>query len=323
MTPTVSIVMPFLDAAPHLEAAIASTLDQTFTGWELLLVDDGSTDGSEVIAADAARADQRIRLLHQSSGSLGNVAAARNLGLREARGSFVAFLDADDVYESEKLASQLRDFEDHVEVEMVYGPSLWWHPGAEHRDFVEDVRAVAGRVHRPPALLDRVLLLQRGQVPCTCGVLIRNRALRRVGGFDESFDLYEDQTLWAKLMLRYPVYVTDEVGARYRQHAGSTTARSVRDGRYDRMRPHESRIAFLEWVGDHARSSGLADPALDRALRLALAPYPDRGAPLTRSDRWVLAWWRYGDRLRALSRRGARGLRAVSGSARSDGRRGR
>lgn len=323
MTPTVSIVMPFLDAAPHLEAAIASTLGQTFTGWELLLIDDGSSDGSEVMAADAARVDLRIRLLHQPPGSSGNVAAARNRGLREARGSFVAFLDADDVYEPKKLASQLRDFEDHPEVAMVYGPSHWWHPGAEHRDFVDDVRAVAGRVHRPPALLGRVLVLQRGQVPCTCGVLIRSDALRRVGGFDESFDLYEDQTLWAKLMLRYPVYVTNQVGARYRQHAGSTSARSVRDGRYDRMRPHESRLAFLEWVGHHARSSGLSDPSLERALRLALAPYPDRGAPVTGSDRWVRAWWHFGDRLRGVPRRVARRLRALSGSARAGARPGR
>ncbi|HEX2576126.1 MAG TPA: glycosyltransferase family A protein [Aquihabitans sp.] len=316
MTPTVSIVMPFRDAAAHLEEAVASTLAQTFNDWELLLVDDGSTDRSPAIASAAARADPRIQVHRRPPGVPGNAAAARNVGIAHACGAFVAFLDADDAYEPERLASHLRAFERHPGVEVVYGPTRWWHPGAEHLDAVEDVRAVAGRVHRPPELLTRVLLLQRGQVPCTCSVTIRRAALQRVGGFEEAFELYEDQTLWVKLLLRCRAYVTDEVGARYRQHDASTTARSIAAGRYDRMRPHEAREPFLAWVGEHARADGPVEPSVERALRLALAPYPGQEAALTPGDRVARTAWRSADRLRTLPRRARRKVRKLTGARR-------
>jgi hypothetical protein len=133
-----------------------------------------------------------------------------------------------------------------------------------------------------------VVLLQLGHVPCTCGVMVRRRALELTGGFDEAFHLYEDQTLWVKLMLRFPVYVTSVVGARYRQHANSATARSEARGVYVRTRPHQARVPFLAWVRDHARDAGLADDSVERAVRLAFAPYGNNKATLTLNDRLVL-----------------------------------
>jgi glycosyltransferase involved in cell wall biosynthesis/polysaccharide pyruvyl transferase WcaK-like protein len=302
MTPLVSIILPFLNAGPYLAEAIASVEAQSEADWELLLIDDGSTDASPVIATRAAAADPRIRLITRPADNSGGAAAARNLGLREARGAFIAFLDADDLYEPGKLASQLAPFREHPEIMIVYGPTRWWHPGAEHRDWTERMRPLARRVHKAPELLNRVLLMQRGHVPCTCGVLIRREALKMVGGFDEAFALYEDQTLWAKLLLRFPAYVTDLVCARYRQHGGSATARSEQSGAYDRLRPHQARIAFLNWVRDHARASGLADPSVERALRLAFAPYGERTA-LSRAERLTLLRYALDNRLRSIFRR--------------------
>ncbi len=283
---TVSVIVPFRNAEAYLGEAIASVEGQTFADWELLLIDDGSTDNSRRIAEEAAALDSRLRLLDRPSGVPGNAAAARNLGIERARGEFVAFLDADDVYERSSLQSRLQGFEGRPDVAVVYGPTRWWHPGAEERDWTESVRREAGRVHQPPELLNRVLLLRRGRVPCTCGMLIRRRALEVTGGFEESFHLYEDQTLWAKLLLRFPVYVTDVVGARYRQHEESTSAHAERSGVYHYRRPHESRADFLTWVDRHARSSGLADPSVQRALRLASARYGDGRAGLTPAD-WL------------------------------------
>jgi glycosyltransferase involved in cell wall biosynthesis len=285
---TVSVIVPFRNAGPYIGEAIASVQDQTCRDWELLLIDDGSTDNSRLIAEEAATRDSRVRLLTRPSGVPRNAAAARNLGIKRARGQFVAFLDADDVYERNSLQSRLQCFEGRSDVTMVYGPTRWWHPGAEERDWTERMRKEAGRAHQPPELFIRVLLLQRGRVPCTCGVLIRRRALEVTGGFEESFDLYEDQTLWAKLLLRFPIYVTDVVGARYRQHEQSTTAHAERSGVYHYRRPHESRVAFLTWVDDYARSSGLADPSVQRALRIASARYGNRHAGLTLADRLTL-----------------------------------
>ena len=285
---TVSVVVPFLNAARYLPEAIASMQNQTYRDWEMVLIDDGSTDGSAGIVARAASADPRIRQLRRL-GAPSSAAAARNLGILEARGEFIAFLDADDVYEPNNLQSRLQAFEAHPEVMMVYGPTRWWHPGAEHRDWTEGMRREAGRVHNPPELLNRVVLMQLGHVPCTCGVMIRRRALDVTGGFDEVFHLYEDQTLWVKLMVRFPIYVTSVVGARYRQHEDSVTAHSQRAGVYVRTRPHLARIAFLTWVQDYVRTSGPGDISVDRALRLALAPYGPRQTTLTPIDRLTLA----------------------------------
>jgi glycosyltransferase involved in cell wall biosynthesis len=284
----VSVVVPFLNARRYLREAIASVQTQTCHDWEMVLVDDGSTDGSAGIVARAASADPRIRLLRRPSWAPASAAAARNLGILEAGGEFVAFLDADDVYEPNNLQSRLQAFEAHPEVMMVYGPTRWWHPGAEHRDWTEGMRREAG-LHEAPDLLNRVVLMQLGHVPCTCGVMIRRRALELTGGFDEAFPLYEDQTLWVKLMLRFPTYVITVVGARYRQHEDSVTAHAQRAGVYVRTRPHHARIAFLTWVRDYARTTGLEDISVDRALRLALAPYGNNRAMLAPVDRLTLA----------------------------------
>ena len=286
----VSVIVPFLNPGPYLAEAIASVQAQTEADWELLLVDDGSTDASVAAAERAAAADTRIRVLRRSSASDGNAAAARNAGIGAATGELVAFLDADDVYEPIALESRRTAFTAHPEVMMVYGPTRWWHPDHPELDWTEDTHREAGRVHRPPSLLVRSILRQERHVPCTCGVMIHRAALEAVGGFDDRFSLYEDQTLWVKIMQRFPVYVTDVVGARYRQHPASATAASERSGHYDRLGPHAARVAFLRWVRSETEQAGPVDPAVARALRLASAAAGDEAVELSAMDRasvWV------------------------------------
>lgn len=103
--PLVSVIMPVWNAAPTLAEAVSSVRAQTWPDWELVLIDDGSSDASPGIAAGLAAADPRIRLL--ARGANGGAAAARNDGIRAARGRFLAFLDADDRWRPEKLARQL------------------------------------------------------------------------------------------------------------------------------------------------------------------------------------------------------------------------
>ena len=108
---------------------------------------------------------------------IAGAAAARNAGIAAARGEFIAFLDADDLFDPDKLAEEVALMRANPAAMMLYGPTRWWHPGEEHRDWVEDMSAQANRLHRPPKLLKNVLLLQRGEVPCTCSVLIRRSAI--------------------------------------------------------------------------------------------------------------------------------------------------
>ncbi|HZM28203.1 MAG TPA: glycosyltransferase family A protein, partial [Gemmatimonadales bacterium] len=156
--PRVSVVVPFWNAKPFIEEAIRSVLDQTFADWELLLVDDGSTDGSTQIALQyVERLPEKLRYFEHEHHQNRGVAASRNLGVRQGRGGYIAFLDADDVWVSNKLARQLAILESERNAAMVCGPSLFWYSWtgkAEDiaRDFVKDLRISPAGLIRPPAL---------------------------------------------------------------------------------------------------------------------------------------------------------------------------
>ena len=124
--PMVSVILPFLDEERFLAGAIETVSNQTMESWELLLVDDGSCDASGAIAdRAAAERPDRVRVLRHPGGANRGLAASRNLGIEHAVGGAIAFLDADDRWEPEKLDRQLRLLAEHPEVAMVCGPT--WH----------------------------------------------------------------------------------------------------------------------------------------------------------------------------------------------------
>jgi len=103
--PLVSIIMPFLNVQEYIGEAVRSVMHQSFHCWELIAVDNGSTDDSQRIVAGLQKQDPRVRLINEDRRG---VAYAKNLGLRVARGKFIGFIDADDLYDQEKLSVQLR-----------------------------------------------------------------------------------------------------------------------------------------------------------------------------------------------------------------------
>src|SRR5215211_6343875 len=106
--PLVSVVIPFLNAERFIQEAIESVFAQTYDNWELLLVDDGSNDGSTRIALEyAERNSGRVRYLQHPGHRNRGVSASRNLGISSARGEYIAFLDADDVWLPHKLEQQV------------------------------------------------------------------------------------------------------------------------------------------------------------------------------------------------------------------------
>ena len=278
----ISVITPFLNVERYLSAAIESVRAQTFVDWEMILVDDGSSDRSVEIATAAVGEDRQIRLI-RSNGR--GAAAARNTGLRVASGKFITFLDGDDLFEPDKFGKDLEAFEANPEAMITYGPTLWWFPDDARHNWVEPMSGESGRLHMPPRLLDKVILRQRSQVPCICAIMVRREALQSVGGFDEAFRLYEDQTLLTKLLLRYPAFVTETPTSRYRQHADSTSARATASGVYDRMKPHSARVDFLEWVNTYIIESNLMTPRLNRSLRFAFARSLAPRLPVTLHDR--------------------------------------
>ena len=301
MSPRVSVITPYLNPGVLLGEAIASVLAQTVNDWELILVNDGSTDNSAAIAAAFAERDAQIRLLTRPQDTGSNAAGARNFGLQCANGNFVAFLDADDVLEPHMLETVLRAAEDNPSAEMIYGPTRWWYPDNSRADWVEPVDTFAGKLLRPPQLLRRVMLLQDGHVPCTCSILVRRRVINDLGGFNERFKLYEDQTLWAKISLTHRIFVTPICLSKYRQHNNSASALASRQGLYDRTAQHPARAAFLDWLADYVFERGVSDARLLRALRLARAPYVEPATWQVKADRLQLAvrlrWAKYRRRL--------------------------
>jgi len=127
--------MIFLNAEAFIQEAIQSIFAQTEDRWELLLVDDGSTDRSTVMAQEfAQRHPDKVRYVeHERHQNLG-MSASRNLGIANARGNYIAFLDADDVWLPNKLHEQVAALEAHPEAGMVYGPTQYWHSWTNKRE---------------------------------------------------------------------------------------------------------------------------------------------------------------------------------------------
>jgi len=264
--PVVTAIIIVYNGAAFLDEAVESVAAQTFPAWELLVVDDGSTDASAEIARRHAAADLRIRVIAHSDGGNHGMSATRNLGLSQARGTYIGFLDADDVWEPTKLEEQVAVLEDHPEAAMVYGRTLIWHGEAGPAavaDYYFDLGVEPGRIHEPPVLF-RNLLGNVYQTPTTCNALVRRAVIEQVGGFEAPFrGQFEDQVFFAKVLLRHKVYVSDRSWSRYRQHPSSASARS--GGRAE-LAAH---VHYLRWLRRHVRQRGadLGDRvAVERAL---------------------------------------------------------
>lgn len=277
--PTVSVVIIFLDpSGAYLRDAIESVRAQTLSEWELILVDDGSTDDSTDVAKGYAAAEPgRIRYLdHPDHGNRG-MSASRNLGIAAARGRYLAFLDADDTWLPERLAHHLTIHVTHPEAAMVYGPTLYWHSwsaDAAEEDWIGPLGLASERIYVPPSVLEAFIDTRGAILPGICSLTVRRDAILAVGGFEPEFrGCYEDQVFISKICAHFPVYVTARCLDRYRQHVASCTARAAQAGEYLADRPHPTRERYLRWLIDYLDGCGLTDAALSRGLARELWPY--------------------------------------------------
>ena len=199
----ISVVMPCFNAKPHLAASVASALDQSFGDIELIVVDDGSTDGSTAILADIR--DPRVRVLTQCNSG---VCAARNAGLVMARGEFVAFLDADDTWHPDCL-QELHGALENSPAAIAY--CGWQNIG---------LPGPRGEPHVPPDLEGNGklrTLFDNCQWPIHA-CLTRCDAIMAAGGFDPRFKTSEDYLLWLKIGKEHPLIRVPRVLAYYHFH---------------------------------------------------------------------------------------------------------
>ena len=250
----VSVVIIFFEAEKYLGEAIASVFAQRFDGWELILVDDGSTDSGTALArAFAERHPGRVRYLEHPGHANRGMSASRNLGIAAARGEYIALLDADDVWLPDKLYRQVGILQEYPDAAMAYDATRHWHswsgePGRVARA-APGARVPPETLVQPPGLIP-LFLGGEAETPGTCSVLIRRAAFERVGGFVESFrGIFEDQAFFFKVCLDLPVYLSGGVTALYRQHPDSACHVAARRGLYDPQgKESESQKVFLDWL---------------------------------------------------------------------------
>jgi hypothetical protein len=258
----VSVVLPFLNASQFLRECIDSVLAQTYTDWELILVDDGSSDDGIAIAREYVdRMPGRVRCLEHPGHENRGISASRNLGVRHARGEYIAELDADDVWLPDKLARLVPELEAHPEVGMVYGNSLWWYgwtgePADAARDHLPVMDPTEG-----PADGAEVLLRQLGgktASPCPCAVVLRKSLVEQVGGSEVQFrGTHEDIVLYAKLLLAAPVIVLDGWWDRYRCY--SSPGSSVTEVAKQQGTLRETHQRYLRWLEGYLVAHGFAE----------------------------------------------------------------
>jgi len=268
----VSVVLIFLNEARFLQEAMDSILSQAFRSWELLLVDDGSTDGSTEIAKTAARRlPYKVHYYEHAKHANRGKSASRNMGLKHGKGEFVLFLDGDDVVTPNALSEQVALMEEHPEVGMVYGPIQSWfrwdgNPDEQGRDVIQHLALEADRVIKAPAIVP-IFLRNEGVIPQ--GNLFRTLLVREVGGFEDEFrELSEDQVFRVKFCLRYPIYASSRVWYKYRQHDASSCAQAVKTNRF-----YEARRIFLQWTENFCRHSEVGDADVWKAIKEGLRPY--------------------------------------------------
>jgi glycosyltransferase involved in cell wall biosynthesis len=277
-TPMITAVMIFFNAERYFAEAIESVLAQTYANWELMLVDDGSTDASTAIARDyAARFPDRVRYVEHPGHANRGMSASRNAGVAAGRGDYVAFLDSDDVWLPgwmEHFAAVAQRFPD---AGMIYGPTRYWYSWREGADQPKDYTDVLGfptnELVAAPAALRR-LLTDGTQPPCICSMLIRADAYRDVGGFEQSFKgLYEDQVFVSKITFNYNIVVIDEILALYRQHDDSCCHQGLKSGDYHPEDYHPTRARVLGWLAHYLDAKPGADPDIVASVREQLRPY--------------------------------------------------
>jgi glycosyltransferase involved in cell wall biosynthesis len=293
--PKVSVIIPTYNCAHYLGNAIASVLRQTFTDYEIIVVDDGSMDNTyEVVERFAAQFPSRIRYIYQSHKER---SVARNRGIQAASGEYIAFLDADDEWLPHKLALQVPILDERPEVGLVHSKVVFMD---------KDGREIGPPPPRetPNGFVLKELLC--GNFVWCLTVLCRRRCFDECGWFDTATIPAEDWDMWVRIAARYALYHIPEVLARYRFTPDPEGARDLRHYRADLrvveknaslLPPRERAVVYFVW-GRKAKmrrdfktarrllaKSLVLDPTNLRALNLLLRCYISRQVFLATLER--------------------------------------
>ena len=278
--PRFSVIIPLYNKAPYIKKALDSTISQTFNDWELIIVDDGSTDNSaalceEFIKTASQTIHQTSHIIHQKNAG---VAAARNHGVAESHGEYVCFLDADDWWEPTFLEEMNRLITEYPDAGLYATNFVYYKPGKTH---VEHTNLKTGYINYPE------VYASTGSMPVWTGAACMPRKVfDEVGGFPVGIKLGEDFLLWAKTALHYPVAFSEKPLAYYNNDvpASLRATRNLHAPEHHmlfHLAPLEDEIHHTSYIKhqtsvwkqlfDKLRMSGLLDYWMDERYHAAAA----------------------------------------------------
>jgi glycosyltransferase involved in cell wall biosynthesis len=195
----ISVIIPTYNRSGKLRGSVESVLRQTYTDFELLIVDDGSQDDTREVVKAMAIEDDRIRYIRQEINQ--GASAARNEGVRQAKNPLIAFQDSDDMWRRDKLEKQMIYLNRHPKYAMIYCPVLV-HEGQGHRVPDEDWTDLEGQI------FPRLLLHNTIDTPA---MLIRRECFLETGGFDTGLRAHEDWDFALRFSRKYEIGYVNEV----------------------------------------------------------------------------------------------------------------
>jgi glycosyltransferase involved in cell wall biosynthesis len=187
----VSAIIPTYNRLPMLKEAVDSILAQEFEDIELIVVDDGSTDGT---SEEIKKCGGRVKLLQQPQNR--GVSAARNRGILQARGKYIAFLDSDDLWAKDKLKTQVTFLEDNPQYPLCYTDEIWIRKGKRVNPRIKHSKYSGW-------IFEKCLPLC---IISPSSAVIRRTVFSKVGLFDEALPVCEDYDLWLRITARFPVF---------------------------------------------------------------------------------------------------------------------
>jgi teichuronic acid biosynthesis glycosyltransferase TuaG len=214
---SIAVIMPAYNAATYIDESIQSVIDQTYQNWELFIVDDGSMDDTKVIVSKYLH-DNRIKYYFQKNAGQ---ASARNNGIRKTSADYIAFLDADDTWEREKLAKQIQYFENN-NIDLVYGASYIINSKGDRQ--VSQMSSEVG-VYSGQLLINK-LILGTFFIPILT-VMVKKNVILDAGLFNETKSIKnaEDFDLWLRIASKgYTMMCISETLSNYRIHENQSTS---------------------------------------------------------------------------------------------------
>ena len=210
----VDVIIPAFNAARYLPAALESVASQSFSDWQIVLVDDGSTDKTaEVVATFTERFGAKLRYIRQNNQG---PSAARNIAIRASNSEFLALLDADDIWLPHRLSESVRTLREKPNAGLAY--SLVTHIDA---DGIPQSTFLGNRRHAEGKIAPQIYM-RNVDFPSPT-ITFRRRCIEEVGLFDEAMRATEDRDLWLRIALRYEVAFIPSVSAYYRWSADSAS----------------------------------------------------------------------------------------------------